>query len=149
MSRAAPVLALAVLAAFVLLAPAGALAQEPVKIGLLQRYATDALMDAAGAAVEQIVGDLLAQLGGAGEVVKLLVGLEPPPGQPAVPTISLAALAHDPLGAVAGYWRTLVTAHADAVPALLGVVRDVLAADATAVLGILGDGTAALRSRAV
>ena len=100
-------------------------------------------MDAAGAAVEEIVGDLLAQLGGAGEVTKLLVGLEPPPGQPSVPTTKLADLAQNPLGAVAGYWRTLVTAHPGAVPALLGVVRDVLAADGTAALDILGDGTEA------
>ena len=47
-------------------------------------------MDVAGEAVEQIVGDLLAQLGGAGEVTKLLIGLEPPPGQPSVPTTSPA-----------------------------------------------------------
>ena len=60
-----------------------------------------------------------------------------------MPTITLAALAHDPLGAVASYWHTLVTDHADAVPALLGVVRDVLAADGTITGAILGDGTAA------
>ena len=128
--------------------PVFVLAADRVRIGThdyatLDLTSTDALMDAAGAAIDELVGDLLAQLGGAGEVTKLLVGLEPPPGQPCVPTISLADLAHDPLGAVAGYWHTLVTAHADAVPALLGVVRDVLAADGTSVLDILGDGAEA------
>ena len=128
--------------------PVFVLAADRVQIGshgyaTLDLTSTDALMDAAGAAIDELVTSLLAQLGGAGQVTKLLVGLEPPPGQPGVPTISLADLAHDPLGAVAGYWHTLVTAHADAVPPLLAVVRDVLAADGTAVLAILGDGTEA------
>ena len=124
------------------------LAADRVQIGshgypTLDLTSTDALMDAAGAAVEELVTALLAQLGDAGQVVQLLVGLQPPPGQAAVPTITLAALAHDPLAAVASYWHTLVTDHADAVPALLGVVRDVLAADGTITGAILGDGTAA------
>ncbi|HEX6786985.1 MAG TPA: hypothetical protein VF076_07290 [Acidimicrobiales bacterium] len=128
--------------------PVFVLAADRVQIGshgyaTLDLTSTDALMDAAGAAIEELVAALLAQLGGAGQVTQLLVGLQPPPGQPGVPTITLAALAHDPLGAVAGYWHTLVTAHADAVPALLGVVRDVLAADGTGALDILGDGTEA------
>ena len=126
--------------------PVFVLAADRVTIGshgyaTLDLTSTDALMDAAGAAVEQIVSDLLAQLGGAAQVVRLLLGLDPPPNQPAVPTVSLAALAHDPLGAVAGYWRRLVTQHADAVPDLLRVVRDVLAADGAVAGDILGDGT--------
>ena len=128
--------------------PVVVLAADRVQIGshgypTLDLTSTDALMDAAGAAVEELVTALLAQLGDAGQVVQLLVGLQPPPGQAAVPTITLAALAHDPLAAVASYWHTLVTDHADAVPALLGVVRDVLAADGTITGAILGDGTAA------
>ena len=125
--------------------PVVVLAADRVQIGshgypTLDLTSTDALMDAAGAAVEELVTALLAQLGGAGQVVQLLVGLQPPPGQAGVPTITLAALAHDPLAAVASYWHTLVTDHADAVPALLGVVRDVLAADGTVTGAILGDG---------
>jgi len=128
--------------------PVFVLAADRVQIGshgyaTLDLTSTDALMDAAGAAVEELVAALLAQLGDAGQVTQLLVGLQPPPGQPNVPTISLAALAQDPLGSVTGYWHTLLTSHADAVPALLGVVRDVLAANGRVGGDILGDGTEA------
>ena len=75
--------------------PVVVLAADRVQIGshgypTLDLTSTDALMDAAGAAVEELVTALLAQLGDAGQVVQLLVGLQPPPGQ--------AARAHDHAG---------------------------------------------------
>src|SRR4029077_20132476 len=92
--------------------PVFVLAADRVQIGshgyaTLDLTSTDALMDAAGAAVEELVTALLAPLGDARPVVQPLVGLQPPPGQAAVPTITLAAVAHDPLAAVASYWHTL------------------------------------------
>lgn len=106
------------------------LAADQVHIGAhgyptLDLTSADAVMDAAGNAVEDVANQLLAGLGGALATARVLLGLDPPPGH-AVPTISLGALLSDPLGAVTGYWHTLVTAHAAAVPALLGEVRDAL-----------------------
>ena len=123
------------------------LAADEVRLGT-HDYATldltspDAVMDAAGNAIEDVANELLGQLGSAIDGVKLLLGIEPPPGHPAVPTISLADLLGDPLAAVSGYWRTLLTAHSDAVPALLEVVRDALADAGAAISPIQGTGSA-------
>ena len=100
-------------------------------------------MDAAGNAVEDVAEQLLGQLGPAIDAAKALLGLDPPAGHPGVPTIGLADLMGDPLGAVGGYWRTLLSAHADAVPAVLEVVRDALADAAAAAAPIRGAGSAA------
>ena len=94
----------------------------------------DAVMDAVGNAVEDVAEELLGEARRGARRRKLLIGLDPPPGHPTVPTISLADLLGDPLGAVAGYWQTLLTDHADAVPAVLLVLRDAIA-DAGAVVG--------------
>ncbi|HSC90106.1 MAG TPA: hypothetical protein VLB86_00480, partial [Gaiellaceae bacterium] len=101
----------------------------------------DAVMDAAGNAVEDVAGELLAALGGALDAAKALLGLDPPPGHPAVPTVGLGELLGDPLGAVAGYWRTLLSAHGDAVPDLLAVVRDAVAEAGVAAVPVRGTGT--------
>ena len=79
-------------------------------------------------------------LGGA---VRLLLGLGAPAGHPTVPTISLPDLAADPMGAVRGYWRTLLTAHPEAITELLGVLRDVLGSASAVGAAITGTGTAA------
>ncbi len=100
-------------------------------------------MDAVGAAVDQVVGDLLDGLGDLGGAVRLLLGLGAPAGHPTVPTISLPDLAADPMGAVRGYWRTLLTAHPEAITELLGVLRDVLGSAGAVGAAVTGTGTTA------
>ncbi|HEY8644546.1 MAG TPA: hypothetical protein VIL77_01565, partial [Gaiellaceae bacterium] len=112
-----------------------------------QSYATldltspDAVMDAAEHAVEEVATELLGQLGAALGAARVLLGLDPPAGQVA-PTVTLADLLRDPLAAVSGYWRTVLTQHGDAVPALLETVRDTFADAGVGALPIRGSGTA-------
>ena len=124
------------------------LAADRVQIGIhgyptLDLTSTDALMDAAGAAVDDVVGKLFDALGDAAGAARLLLGIAAPAGHPTVPTISLPALAADPLGAVRGYWQTVLTAHPDAFAELLGVVRDVVGSAATVGVAVAGTGTGA------
>ena len=124
------------------------LAADTVRIGTrdyptLDLTSPDAVMDAAGNAVEDVANTLLSGLGGALGTVKVLVGLDPPPGHPTVPTISLADLLTDPLGAVAGHWQTVLSAHATAVPSVLTALRDVLAGAAVSATPVRGSGTVA------
>jgi len=123
------------------------LAADGVLLGT-REYATldlttpDAVMDAVGNAVEDVAADLLANLGSAAEAVTVLLGLEAPAGEAGLPTIGPADLLLDPLGAVAGYWRALLADHADAVPAVLEVLRDAVADASVAVAAIGGSGSA-------
>ncbi len=124
------------------------LAADGVELGAhtyptLDLTSPGAVMDAVGNAVEDVANELLGNLGSAVDAVKLLLGLEPPAGHPAVPTITLADLLGNPLDAVGGYWRTLLTAHADAVPAVLEVLRDTFADAGAALTLIRGTGSAA------
>ncbi len=123
------------------------LAADQVRIGTrdyptLDLTSPDAVMDAAGNAIEDVANELLGNLGDALATAGVLLGLDPPPGHPTVPTISLADLIGDPLAAVAGYWQTLMTSHADAVGAVLLEIRDAIAdSAATASTTIAGSGT--------
>ena len=90
------------------------LAADEVRLGtheypVLDLTSPDAVMDAAGNAVEDVAEELLGNLGDALATARVLIGLDPPPGHPTVPTISLADLLGDPLAAIAGYWQTLMT----------------------------------------
>ena len=120
------------------------LAADVVRLGTTD-YATldlsspDAVMDAAGTAIDDVAAELLGNLGDAAEAVRVLLGLAPPPGE-TVPVISVADLLGDPLGAVAGYWHTLLRDHPTAVPAALTVLRDAVA-DAGATAAPEGTGT--------
>ncbi|MFL5937814.1 MAG: DUF6603 domain-containing protein [Gaiellaceae bacterium] len=123
------------------------LAADAVRLGThdyvtLDLTSPDAVMDAVGNAVDDVANELLGQLGSALNGVRLLLGLDPPPGHPEVPTIGLADLLGDPVGAVSGYWHVLLTTHAAAVPALLAVVRDALAEAGAALTPIKGAGAA-------
>ena len=120
------------------------LAADVVRLGtrdyaVLDLSTPDAVMDAAGTAVEDVAAELLGNLGDAEEAVAVLLGLAPPPEQ-AAPVITPADLLGDPLGAVAGYWHTLLRDHPAAVPAALGVLRDAVA-DAGATAAPRGTGT--------
>ena len=120
--------------------PTFVLAADRVTIGAhgyptLDLTSTDALMDAVGAAVDTVLGNLLDGLGDAGNAARLLLGLSAPAGHPTVSTVSLPDLAADPLGTFRGYWQTLVTTHPDAFAELLGVVGEVIGTTGTAVSG--------------
>jgi hypothetical protein len=127
--------------------PTFVLAADRVDIGghtypTLDLTSTDVLMDAAGSLADSVLDHLLDGLGDVADTVRTLLGLAPPPGHAGVPTVTLADVLRDPLGAVAGYWHTVLTSHADAVPDLLGVVRTVLASAGSVTLPVEGDGTA-------
>ena len=87
---------------------------------------------------------LLNRLGGASAGIRALLGLDAPAGFPTIPTVSVAQLLQNPLGAVREYWRALLTDHEDAVPAALRPLRDLISDAAHAAATVTGDGTAAL-----
>ena len=111
---------------------------------ILDLSSPEALADA----VQDVVGDavalLLDRLGPAGDAVAVLIGFaDPPGGGAAPPRVDVGAFLADPVGAVAAHWQKLVSAHADAVPAVLGVLRDAIAAGPVAGVAIEGTGTEA------
>ncbi|MGI9052148.1 MAG: DUF6603 domain-containing protein [Ilumatobacteraceae bacterium] len=121
------------------------LAADGVQLGshnypTLDLTSPDAVMDAVGNTVADVAAELLGELGDALAVASTLLGLTPPAG---VNAISLADLLTDPLDAVAGYWRNLVTgpAAAAAVPAVLGELRDAVADATSAIATVKGTGT--------
>ena len=125
--------------------PTFVLAADRVRIGTheyptLDLTSTDALMDAAGAAVDEILDGILDSLGDVATTVRRLLGITPPPGH-GLTAVSLPALAADPLGAVGEYWEQVV-ADADALGDHLAIIGEVLA-DAGAVgATVEGSGTA-------
>lgn len=120
------------------------LAADAVRIGT-HDYATldltspDAVMDAAGNAVEDIADELLAGLGDALALARQLLGLSPPAG---IPAVTLAALMADPVAAVVGYWRQLITSDA-AARQVLSALRLALTDASEEVSIVDGDGSAA------
>ncbi len=120
------------------------LAADGVRLGA-HDYATldltspDAVMDAVGNTVSDVAAQLLANTGAAASVVRLLLGVDAPPG---VAPVALPALMADPPGAVSGYWRALATAPAGAMTTVLAALRDALADASAAASAILGTGTA-------
>ncbi len=122
------------------------LAAERVTIGghvheVVDLSSPGAVAEAAGTVVSDVADSLLAQLGAVGGTVRTLLGLQAPAGFPAVPTLDLAHFLQDPLGALAGYWHTLVDQHPDAVPTVLGVLRDLVADASKAGVAVSGTGT--------
>ncbi|HEX3609322.1 MAG TPA: DUF6603 domain-containing protein [Solirubrobacterales bacterium] len=108
------------------------LAAERVTIGghvhdVLDLSTPGAVAEAAEEALSDVVDELFGKLGKAGDTVRRLLGLAPPTGFSTLDTVELAHLIQDPLGTVAGYWQTLVANHREAVPALLGDLRDLVA----------------------
>jgi hypothetical protein len=120
------------------------LAADGVRLGTrdfatLDLTSPDAVMDAAGAAVEDIANELLAGLGDALGLARQLIGLDPPAG---IPAVTLAALMADPVPALAGYWRQLI-ANAAAAQTVLGALRRALADASEAASVVAGSGSAA------
>jgi large repetitive protein len=105
---------------------------------VLDLTSPDAVMDAVGNTVSDVAAQLLNQLGGALNIVRLLLGLDAPAG---IAPIDLPALMTDPLAAVSGYWRDLANSDA-AMKAVLAELRSALADASEAASSIRGTGTA-------
>ncbi|HEU0287724.1 MAG TPA: hypothetical protein VFR22_11830, partial [Nocardioidaceae bacterium] len=104
--------------------PTVVLAADDVDIGdhhyeTLDLTTPDALAELGTAVLEEIAGDIFAQLGGVVDAVRTLVGLSPPVGFPTLEPVSIAQLLQNPLEAVRVYWDGLIRDHADAVRATL------------------------------
>ena len=125
--------------------PTVVLAADGVDIGehhydTLDLTNPDALTEIAGDALEVIAGDIFDQLGGVVDAVRTLVGLSPPAGFPTLEPVSIAQLLQNPLEAVRVYWDGLVRDHADAVPATLQPLRDLISAASESTVDVSGDG---------
>jgi hypothetical protein len=103
----------------------------------------DAIAEAGGTLLTDVINDLLAQLGPAGDAIGLLLGLSPPAGDPGVPRLDLPAFLANPLGAVSGHWQSLVRDHAAAVPEVLTALRDLLADASRGATPVDGSGSEA------
>ncbi len=129
--------------------PVALLALLNVKVGahalipVLDLTSADAVMEAAGGLIGNILNEVLAPLGPAGAVVRLILGLTTPAGTPGLAPVAIATFLHDPLDAVRGYWSTLVASHAGAVPQILAELRDLIADQGVATQAITGTGTEA------
>ncbi|CAH0137466.1 hypothetical protein SRABI26_00389 [Arthrobacter sp. Bi26] len=122
------------------------LAADRVTLGeqeyaMLDLSSPDAMMDAAGHAVEDIANDLLNALAPADNLVRMLLGITPPAVAPPVNPTTLPALMADPLAAVADYWQELL-ANAAGAEAILGALRDAISDATLATVAVEGDGTA-------
>ncbi len=120
------------------------LAADNVQLGdhhyaVLDLTSPDAVMDAAGSTVAGLANQLLAGLGTALNTVRQLLGLDPPAG---VPAITLAALMANPLQAVAGYWRHLITSPAG-ITTVLESLRLALGDTSRGLITVQGNGSAA------
>src|SRR5262245_29211074 len=126
--------------------PTVVLAADGVDIGshsyeTLDLTNPDALAEIAGDALEVIAGDLFDQLGGVVDAVRTLIGLTPPTGFPTLEPVPIAQLLQNPLEAIRGYRDGLVREHADAVPATLQPLRDLISAASESTVDVAGDGT--------
>ncbi len=97
----------------------------------------DAVMDAVGNTVSDVASELLANCGDALDIVRLLLGLDPPNG---VTAVTLVQLMTDPVASLTAYWQALLAGPTDAVPTVLAALHDAIA-DASAV-SVRGTGTA-------
>ncbi|MEJ8848347.1 DUF6603 domain-containing protein [Variovorax rhizosphaerae] len=97
----------------------------------------DAVMDAVGNTVSDVAAQLLGNLGGVLPTVRLLIGLDAPPG---ITAITLPALMTNPVDAISGYWHALFSAAGTAVTTVLSELRNALADAGSAASAILGTG---------
>ncbi|RZU11327.1 hypothetical protein EV645_6489 [Kribbella rubisoli] len=87
----------------------------------------DAVVAAAGQVAATLLADALDALGGAGAELKGLLGLVPTGAMPALNGVDLLS---NPLGALAQWWRELLTVHPSEVPAVLTRLRNLVAGPA-------------------
>jgi hypothetical protein len=128
--------------------PTFLLAADRVTIGAhfydtLDLTTPDAIAEVGAGLLSDVVDDLIGQLGPIGNAVRLLTGLQAPAGDPGIPLVELPAFLADPLGAVRGYWRTVLRDHAAAVPEILTTLRDLLADASRAATAVTGAGSEA------
>lgn len=118
------------------------LAADGVELGdrnypTLDLTSPDAVMDAVGNAAGDVLDELLDNLSPADDLIRLLLGLNPPAG---VAPITLAGLMSDPLAAVTTYWQSLL-GNQSGVSAVLLALRDAVADDSATALAIAGTGS--------
>ena len=101
----------------------------------------DAVMDGAGAAIDDIANELLGHLGDALVSARVLLGLDTPPGHLTVPTVSLTDLVTDPVAAVSGHWQAMVADHTEAVTAVLEILRDTISDSSSSAVAVTGSGS--------
>ena len=108
------------------------LAADGVRVGTTP-YATvdlsspEALAEVGTTVLSAVVDELIGRLGPLGDVVRVLLGVTPPAGFPAAPTLDLPDFVRDPVGAVTDRWRALLDGDPLAVRAVLTPLRDALA----------------------
>jgi hypothetical protein len=105
---------------------------------LLDLSSPAAVAAGAGQVIDDLADQALAGLGPVKDMIARLIGLDPPSG---VPGVSISGLLADPLGALRGYWRTLVTLHAGEVPGVLLTLRDLIAHGGVAGTPVGGTGS--------
>jgi hypothetical protein len=111
--------------------------------GTVDLSSPEAVAEAGATILSQVVDDLLDRLGPVGDVVRLVLGVTPPPGFPGAPTLDLAEFLRDPVGAVAARWRALLAGDPLAVRAVLEPLRDAVADAGVAGDAVTGTGTEA------
>ena len=104
----------------------------------------DAIAQVGATVFNDVADEVMGRLGPAADAVRVLLGLTPPPGHPTVVPLAIGSFLQDPIAAIRGYWAALVHDHADAIPAVLTQLRDLIADRAGAALGVTGNGNAAV-----
>jgi hypothetical protein len=107
---------------------------------VLDLTSPDALADVGADALDAVVAGMLGGLGPAGTAVGVLIGLTPPPsrtGDASWPALSAPSFVADPVGAVAAFWRSVVSLGGTGLADLLSVLPGLVGA------GAAGTGTGA------
>ncbi|HET7454129.1 MAG TPA: DUF6603 domain-containing protein [Solirubrobacterales bacterium] len=111
------------------------------KFETLDLTSPGAVAEAAGKTVESLLAGAFERIGPSGRGAMTLLGLQPPPGHPGVPTLDPGQFLQDPIAALRDHWRELVEKQRAAIPALLEAARDLLVGDAQAAAGASGSGS--------
>jgi hypothetical protein len=111
--------------------------------GTLDLSSPQAIAEAGATVLATVVDQILAGLGPAGDVLRVVLGTAAPAAFPDAPTLDLAAFMSDPVGALAARWHTLVTGDPAVVRAILEPLRDAIADAAVSSAAVTGTGTQA------
>ena len=102
---------------------------------LIDLSTPDAALDAADDLIDGAIADALAGLGAAGDLLRTLLGVDPPAG---IDDISLGDLITDPLGAIKGYYEDLLATPA-AMNEVLATLRSLITGEPVVALAGTGD----------
>ena len=111
--------------------------------GTLDLSSPQAIAEAGATVLATVVDQILAGLGPAGDVLRVVLGTAAPAAFPDAPTLDLAAFMSNPVGALAARWHTLVTGDPAVVRAILEPLRDAIADAAVSSAAVTGTGTQA------